>query len=179
VQAGSADGKAALILTLASKKTLKEAADEVISAYQLKLLTQGANQTINGLEAYHFTAQYGETSQQQQEQTQILTIDATLIQYNSNIYVFLGMADAADFNAYKSNFTYSASGFKPLTDASKLNVLPERIKIVKVNTTATLANILTQNGIPTGRHEELAIINGMQTSDQISAGTFIKIVEKK
>jgi len=178
VQMGSEDGKAMMTLSLSSKKTLKEAADEVISAYQLKLLSQGSSQKINGLNAYHFIAQYGE-QQQGQEAAQILTVHTTLIEYNSNIYIFLGLSDSKDYNAYKSNFTYTTNGFKQLTDVSKMNVLPERVKVITVNNTSSLSQVLSQHNIASNRYEELAILNGMETTTQIPAGTLIKIIEKR
>lgn len=179
VQVASADGKAAIIMTLSSKKTLKEATDEVITAYGLKLLAQPNNKTINGLNAVQFVGQYAENQeQQQQQQSQVLTILTTLIEYNGNIYIFLGMSDAADYNTYKHHFTATANGFKPLTDISRINVKPERIKVVKVEKTATLSNVLAQHKIPQTRYEELAIVNGMETKTEIPAGTLIKIVQK-
>ena len=178
VQMASADGKAMLTLALSSKKTLKEAADEVISGYQLKLLSQSTNQKVNGLNTYSFVAQYGD-NQQQQQQGQILNVHATSIEYNNNIYTLLGLTDTKDYNTYKTNFVYTTNGFKPLTDVSKISVYPERIKVITVQNASTLTQILNQYKIPANRHEELAILNGMEINTQIPASTLIKIINNK
>jgi predicted Zn-dependent protease len=69
-------------------------------------------------------------------------------------------------------------GFKELRDAAKINVKPEKIKLVSVKSSGTLAQALNSYGIPSNRHKELAIVNGMETNSQVSAGTSIKIVGK-
>ncbi|QQR98275.1 MAG: M48 family metalloprotease [Sphingobacteriales bacterium] len=183
VQAGSADGNAMLTLTLSSQKTLQAAADEIIKGYQLKLLTQGTSTKINGLDAYHFISQYGEAQTTQQttstQQQQVLAVHTTLISFNNNIYVFLGLTDMKLYDQYKASFVSATNGFKQITDAKKIDVSPERIKIVQTNAQYTLAQILSQQDMPTARHEELAILNGMNTTTVVPAGTLIKVLTRK
>ena len=66
--------------------------------------------------------------------------------------------------------------FQRLTDASKLNRQPERIRIKTASKAMTLTQALTANGIAARRHEELAILNGMQRTDKLSAGMLYKSV---
>lgn len=181
VQAASKDGNAVLTLSLSSQKTLQTAADEMIKQYQLKLINQGTNQKINGLDAYHFLAQYGDNQQQQsqQSQQQILSVHATLISFKENIYIFMGLTEFKMYDNYKSNFITSINGFREITDKKKLDVAPERIKIVTVSKTSTLAQILSMHNVPTTRHEELAILNGMNTNTTVTANTLIKIIATK
>jgi predicted Zn-dependent protease len=185
VQTGSPDGNAMLTLTLSSQKTLEATAADIIKNYQLKQLTQGVSQKVNGLDTYHFLSQYGEAqqtqtqTQQTQQQQQILAVHTTLISYKGNIYVFLGITDFNMYNNYKASFIYATNGFKEITDQTKLNVVPERIRIVKTNNTNSLAQILSMNDMPPSRHEELAILNGMNTNTQVPAGTLIKVLIRK
>jgi len=65
-----------------------------------------------------------------------------------------------------------------LPDQNKINVKPEKIKIVTVKKNTTLGQVFIDNKIPTDRHEELAILNSMRLNDQIKSGTLIKVVEK-
>lgn len=69
--------------------------------------------------------------------------------------------------------------FNKLTDASKLNRLPERIKIVPAKKTATFQQIMTDNGMTAARMKELALINGMAAGQTVEAGTLVKVLEKK
>jgi predicted Zn-dependent protease len=71
-----------------------------------------------------------------------------------------------------------AQGFQRLTDASKLNRQPERIRIKTATATTTLASALAANGVPSSRYEEVAILNGMQTNAQLSKGMLYKVVSK-
>jgi predicted Zn-dependent protease len=58
-----------------------------------------------------------------------------------------------------------------------LNKQPERIKIKTVNQSVTFSQVMTGFGTPESRLEELAILNGMNLTDQVEKGTLIKTVE--
>jgi predicted Zn-dependent protease len=92
--------------------------------------------------------------------------------------VFHGVSAPADFQSYVSIFDKSMYGFKQLTDQSKINVVPERIKVVSVKQNGTLATALTSYGMPTNRHKEIAILNGLELSGEVNAGMKIKILDK-
>ena len=68
--------------------------------------------------------------------------------------------------------------FDKLTDPSKINVKAKRISIKTVNKTSTLRSILQGYKINTsdGQNEH-AILNGMELTDQLTAGTLIKVIE--
>jgi len=68
--------------------------------------------------------------------------------------------------------------FDKLTDQSKINRLPERIKIQSVTQSGSLESILKKYNTPSSRLEELAILNGMQLNQQVRAGTKIKTIGK-
>ena len=67
-------------------------------------------------------------------------------------------------------------GFRQLTDQSKINRQPERIRIKTINTNVTLDQALRSNGVPANRLEEFAILNGMRLTDRITPGMMIKTV---
>lgn len=188
VQAANQDGTAAIILTMSQKKSFSEAASELLEAYQLKNTSNPSNTKINGLDAYTFVAeqvldnstmQQMTTEQKTQADAEKLMVLFTLYQYNGAIYVLQGMTAKKDYNAQKNNFLYSMNGFKPLYDSKRINVLPERVKIVTVNTDASLKDVMTQNKIPANRMEEVAILNGMQQTTVLKKGTLVKMIEKR
>ena len=94
------------------------------------------------------------------------------------MYALLGVSAPADFPAYQPQFSSVAEGFNRLTDPDKLNRQPERIRIKKLTLRSNLAQALTAHGVPEKRHEELAILNGMQLNEQVNAGSLIKVVGK-
>lgn len=184
VQAAPKDGNAAIILTMSQQKTFQEASAEILKAYNLKLSSSATQSKINGLDAYTFLAEEvpastSNTQTQTQATDDVLMVLTTLYDYNNNIYILHGMTSKKEYNAFKSYFNYSMNGFKPLTDPKRINVLPERIKIVTVNTDATFKSIMAANNIASDRYEEVAILNGMEQSTIVKKGMLVKMLEKK
>ena len=67
-------------------------------------------------------------------------------------------------------------GFKNLDDPSKINVKPEKLIVKSVTKTGSLKTVLKQFGTSDNELENQAVLNGMQLTDNVSAGTLIKIV---
>jgi predicted Zn-dependent protease len=131
--------------------------------------------TVNGLQALEvYSEQVTQDPSTGQESK--IEVKSMFVRYGTNNFVFHGVSTPADFQSYVSTFDKSMYGFKQLTDASKLNVVPARIKVVKVKQSGSLANALTAYGVPTSRHKELAVVNGMELSASVSAGQMIKII---
>ena len=182
VQMAPKDGKAVMILTLAGEKSLQEAAQATIQQYKLTPVSS-ENTRVGGFPALTTIADLLPDQQQQQQQqstqaSQITRIRAYYIEYNGMIYKFLGVSAKPDFNTYDRYFTRTMEGFRKLTDQSKINVKPEKVMIKEVKSTGTLATALRAHGVASDRLTELAILNGMKTSDQVTKGTLIKVVGK-
>lgn len=169
VQMAPEDGSALMIFTLAQGDNLKAAAENFLSANQMDL--EGSESTsVNGLQALRVMAR-------QEQQNGTLQLIAYFIQDGRTIYNFLGLTDAQSFSNYGNTFTTSIESFSKLTDQSKLNKQPARIKIVEVQSGEQLQRILQKEGVESSRLEELAILNGMQLSDRVEAGTLIKTIK--
>ncbi len=172
VQMVSQDQKAFSIFTLTPGTNLNAVKQEMITNYKLNVI-QEKNETVNGLPAVAFIGD--QTNEQTGAKLRLITY---LIKYGANIYVFHGIAASTDFSRYSSLFTRTFESFQRLTDASKLNVKAERIKIATVRSNGTLKQALTAAGMPAARHSELALINGMLLTEQVKAGSLIKTVSK-
>ena len=176
VQMAPSDGKALMLLTLAEGNSLQTAATN--TATQLNLTTTASKQvTINGLQALDVLSKQVSQDPNTGEQSEV-TVQSVYIQYGKFIYVFHGVSTPADFPAYKSSFDKTMYGFKELKDPSKINVQPEKIKVVSVKKAGTLGQALLDYGIVTGRHRELGIVNGMDVADPVKQGDMIKILVK-
>jgi predicted Zn-dependent protease len=170
-QMAEPNGKAMLVLTLASGASLDAAAESL--AKQLNLQSpQASRTTINGFSA--ITIQGDQVGQQGVTANTL----SHVIQDGKTLYALIGLSAPQTLSTYGPQFQRVAQGFARLTDASKLNRQPERIRIKTAKTAQTLAAALTANGIPAKRHEELAILNGMKTTDRLSAGMVYKVVGK-
>lgn len=167
VQILPSDGKAAMVLTLAQEKTLAEAARAAIAKDSLRVISQ-RNTRIDGNDAIEITADLS-------AEVRLLM---TLIHYGDHIYKFAGLASTPAFNTYKPFFEKSFNGFKALTDPARIDVQPERIRIVSASADGTLEQALRQHGMPAERIEELSILNGMQPGDRVQRGMLIKIIGK-
>ncbi|MCB0503164.1 MAG: M48 family metalloprotease [Bacteroidetes bacterium] len=182
VQMAPEKGDALMVFTLSQKSTLAEAATEIKTTYQLQNIKEKSFK-VHGLNAYGMVSDYPQsdpsTATSSTDQPEPLAMQTVLIDYNDLIYVFHGLCEKKDYDKFEPNFDNTMLNFKTLTDLSKINVLPERIKVVSVDNATTVQQFLAQKGIPSDRLEEFAILNGMQLSDNLSAGTLVKLIEKR
>ncbi|WP_375434096.1 M48 family metalloprotease [uncultured Hymenobacter sp.] len=175
-QMAEPNGKAVIILIPAGTGTLDAAAQSL--AQQLKLQSpQASRTTINGFPA--ISIQGDQVGQDQSGQQGITASTLSyVIQDGKTLYALVGLCGPQTLNTYGSTFQQVANGFARLTDASKLNRQSEKVRIKTAKAGQTLAQALSANGIPAKRHEELAILNGMKTTDKLSAGMLYKVVGK-
>lgn len=174
VQMAPEDGKAMMIFTLAQQKTLEEASQQTLKDLQLTVLDTKKS-SVNGLPAIGTVSQ--QVSQDQQTgQEQIIKVMSYFIEYNSTIYVFHGVASDVDFNSYYRVFESTMVNFNHLTEPSKINVRPKRIKVQSVQRSGTLADAFRYFRVPQDQFNELAFLNNLELSDQVTSGKLIKII---
>jgi len=175
-QMAEPNGKALLVFLGASGGSLDEAGQSLAKAIGLQS-ANASKTTINGFPALVFE---GDQVQQDQsgQQAAGAHVLAQLIQDGQSIYAFVGLAAPASFSTYAPQFQQAAQGYARLTEASKLNRQPEHIRIKTATGTQTLSAAFAANGIPSKRYEELAILNGMRTTDRLAKGTLYKVVGK-
>ncbi|UOQ71736.1 hypothetical protein [Hymenobacter cellulosilyticus] len=175
-QMAEPNGKALIALLPAPGNSLDAAAEALVT--QLKLQSaQASRTTINGFPAVAIQAD--QVGQDQSGQQGITARTLTyLIQDGQSIFALIGLTSPSSFGTYSGTFSSVAQGFSRLTDASKLNRQPEKIRIKTVKTATTLGAALAANGIPSARREDMAILNGMQLTTKLPAGTLFKVVGK-
>lgn len=169
------DGKALLIFTIAQGATLQEAANNLVQQNNLQVLESNQN-SINGLNAISMIA---DVKPQQGQQSSGVRTMSTLVQFNNSIYLILGASSLSDFNTYSPSFNQTSRNFRELKDPEKLNRKPERVRIKSVKQNGSVQNALAGYGVPNNRLEEIAILNGMNLSDQIKSGTLIKVPQRE
>ena len=172
-QMAEPNGKAIVALVAAGNGTLDAAAQSL--AKQLGIASPSAQQTtINSFPAMVVEGDQAASN----SQSAAAHVRAYLIQDGKSVYALIGLAPAASFNTYAPQFASVAQGFQRLTEADKLNRQPEHIRIKTVAAPTTLASALAANGVPSKRYEEVAILNGMQTTDRLTKGMLYKVVGK-
>ncbi len=90
----------------------------------------------------------------------------------------MGVSAARDFTNYYPEFNSTITSFKQLTDPSKLNKKPDRIRVKPVKQSGTLSQVLTSMGAKNDKLKELAVLNGMQLNDKIEQGSLLKVIEQ-
>jgi predicted Zn-dependent protease len=174
VQMAPKDGKAMMIFSLTQQKTLEEASQQTLSDLKLAVLSTKRT-TVNRFPAIATISQQV-TQNQQTGQEQIIKVMSYFIQYNGGIYVFHGVAADADFNSYYRVFESTMVNFDRLNERSKLNVRPQRIKILSVQRTGTLADAFKYFKVPQNQINELALLNNTELTDRVQKGKLIKII---
>ena len=173
-QMGEPNGRAIMSLTLAQGNDLTAAAQNFVQQAQMNVLDNKAVR-VNGLDALAVLGEIDQTPQGQQPSANTrLRGLIYFIQYGGNIYQITGLTRVNDYTRYAPAFQRTMEGFAQLTDPSKLDRQPERIKIMTANRSATLQQLLQQAGIPGDRMREMAVLNGMELNATLGAGTLYK-----
>jgi predicted Zn-dependent protease len=174
VQMAPEDGKALMIFTLSPERTLDAAAQAAVQQFNLTVVEQQRT-TVNGYSALVVVSdQVPDQAQQGGQAAPTTRIVSYFIEKDNNIYIFHGVSAQADFNNYLDSFRRTATGFENLTETSRLNVEPIRIKVQSVKNGATLSQALASLGASNADLEELAIVNGMELGDRVEAGMLLK-----
>lgn len=174
VQMAPQDGRAMMVFMLAQQKTAAEAAQVTLEELGLTVL-ESKRETVNGLPAVAAISQ--QVSQDQQTgQQQALKVMSYFIEYGGQVYVFHGVTSDVDFNSFARLFESTMKSFNRLTDASKINVKPKRIRVKRIQQNSTLADAFRYFGVPQSQMNELALLNNLELSDRVQSGKLIKVI---
>ena len=168
VVAGSPNQDAIIQLGLAGQVSPQQAARQFLSQQGVQAGDM-SSASINGLPA---------TSSYFQAQTEQGTIQGivSFISYGGQTFGLMGYTPAGKLTSYDRVFQNTIRSFSELRDASKINVQPARLELVRVSRQMTLQDFNAQHpsSIPI---EQLAIINELEgPSSVIPAGQSVKRV---
>jgi predicted Zn-dependent protease len=174
VQIAPSNGKALLVFTLAQENTLQQAASAAAERNNFEIQNQ-QNIKVHGFPAIRLMS----LVRNQQDPSSDLQVLSYFIEDGQYIYLFHGLSLQKDFKSFQSALERSMTGYQRLTDQNKLNRKPDRLHIKQAPHTATLSELLAGFGINSSEAlEEHAIVNGIQLSDRVEAGTKIKVIGK-
>ncbi len=171
------DGSALMTLTFGQGNTLNEAADHFVTNFELTVVER-ANTTVHGNQALAMVTDYSPPPAQGQA-PQVLRLLSYFINYNNNIYLIYGVSTREQFASQQNTFQYTMTNFKALTDASKLNKKPTRVRIVTASSTSTLQQLLTSQGMKQDWLADLSLLNGMELNETVQRGTLYKILKEE
>jgi predicted Zn-dependent protease len=168
VVAVSPNKDAAIELTLAQGSSPSAAASAFLNQQGIAA-GQTVQQQVNGIPAI------ASTFQAQTEQGVVQGL-AAFLEHGGRVYQVIGYTPQQQYGAYDSAFRGALGSFDAVTDPSILNVQPNRVDVVRVPRTQTLAEFNRQNpsAIPIA---EAALINQLSgPSATIQQGAMIKVV---
>jgi|SRR5690625_304139 len=175
VQMAPRDQNAMMVFGFGPGKTLSEAADAFVQQYNLNV-SETNDKTVNGYPSLQLVAeQINENNPS--ESVRLVVYFYQDRNNKNNIYQMLGVAPRQEFSKFSNYFLFTMDNFKTLTDPDRINVQPEKIKIVTVPFSMTLEEALRRNNMPAKRFEELAILNSMRLNDQLEANSRIKVIQ--
>lgn len=176
VQIVPEDKNAAMIFELSQEKEADAAAQKTISDLQLSLIDK-SNITLNGLNAVTTISE--QVSQNDAGTEQGIKILSYFIEKDAMVYTFHGLCLNDRFNTYKPVFESTMKNFARLTNASKLNIQPDRIKVISIRSASvSLKNAFDYYKVPQDKLEEMALLNNRDLNDELKRGDRIKILGK-
>jgi predicted Zn-dependent protease len=148
--------------TEAAKRFVRESRTAVIDSGRLQ---------VNGLPAFRLLSQL-------RSREGVLEVLSYFIQKDNLVYVFHAYTSVGLFHGYRPTFETTIMGFRGLSDPSRINVRPDRIRIYSTQAEGTLRAALLALGVSADELEKTAVLNGKNLGDRIPANTLLKVIEK-
>ena len=116
---------------------------------------------------------------QQSGQQQVTKVLSYFIEKDGYVYNFHGVSAGQNFDAYTPAFESTMTNFSLLTDRTKLNVKPDRIKVISIrSTTVSVEEALRYYKVPEDKLKELALLNNMELDHKLKKGEKLKVLGK-
>ena len=169
LQAADPEAEAGLIFSEGRGKTsARRAAEELVAENGLRVLREGWDGWKGG-GGYRVEAEEGEG----EEATRM---SARFLEHGGKVYLFLGLAAAADFPEHERAIERALGSFGALTDPRVLSVQPMRLRIVKSRGGVPFRSLVAGKPRPRDLDEEgLALLNHLRLDDVVPAGKRLKL----
>ncbi len=161
---------ALMIFSITSGSSPQEAAKKFVSDTRASVIQSQALR-VNGLASHRLHTEI----RTQQATYQLLSY---FIEKEKRIFVFHGLTPRDRFQNYRGLFDSTMRQFKDLTDPKRIYVAPDRIRIRQVRASGPLENEFRSIGVPNEKMKTLALLNGRELNQIVSANSLIKVVEK-
>lgn len=100
------------------------------------------------------------------------------IQKEKQVCVFHGLASVNDFRRHQELYDHTMRQFRELTDAKRIEVQPDRVRVRATLGAETLEHALRALGVPEAKIKETATLNGGTLKEAVPPSTLLKVVEK-
>jgi predicted Zn-dependent protease len=172
VQITPPNKNAVMVFSPSKEKTPEEALQKVLDELGLSVVKSKKTE-VNGYKAL------AAISEQATQNSGVIKLLSYFIEKDGLIYIFHGVSGGNDFEYYQPVFVSTMGNFASLTDKTKINIKPDRIKIIKINsTTVSLENAFNYYKVPQDKYDEMALLNNMELNHTLTRGDLIKVIGK-
>jgi predicted Zn-dependent protease len=152
-------------------KTAREAAETFVAQEGLTVVESGMGQSAG------FSARYV-IADGTDDKGNVLRVRVHYIDFDEVVFSFTGLSSKAAYSSYSADFVNTMQGFRRETNAAILNKQPNRVAVLKAPNTARFDELvrsyLNVSGVDL---MTLAILNQVDTSQQIPQSTAFKVVQ--
>lgn len=163
-------GEALILFLVSPHPSAREAARSFVSQNR-PIVIQSEPIEVQGFSSYRLLSEV-------RTQKDALRILSHFIEKDKKVFVFHGVSTPSRFQNYTKAFETTMHGFKELSDPKRIEVLPQRIRIRRVEVTDRIESLLRSYGVPEGKMKENILINGMSPGQIVPSHSFIKVIEK-
>lgn len=148
------------------------------AAFVAELLKKGSISAANGAgEAIGgYAAWVGHINVSPQGEAPTLLV-AAFIRKETHLFQILGQSKQPG-DVQEDRIVSAIRTFRSLTDPARVNVKPDRVHVRKVDATSSFGAVATGLGALAADLETDAIMNNVQLTDRVSAGTLVKVVAR-
>ena len=170
VQIMNENRKGGIIFSVATAPSPKEAAAKFVQANRASVLASDSV-TVGGFPAHRLVCNIkGESS--------TIRVVSYFIHKDKSIFYFHGLSAPSVFDKHLNTFERTMRGFRELSDPKKINVKPDRIRLRTTKAAGSVESAFRTMGIPKDDLDDIALLNGMQLSENLPANTLVKVIEK-
>lgn len=163
-------GEALILFSISPHPSAREVARSFMSKNRPNVI-QSEPIEIQGFSSYRLLSEI-------RTQKDALRILSYFIEKDKKVFVFHGVSTPGRFQNYGRTFETTIHGFKELSDPKRIEVLPQRIRIRRVEMTDRIESLLRSHGVPEGKIKENLLINGLSPGQIVPSHSLIKVIEK-
>ena len=159
-----------IIFSVATAPSPKEAAAKFVQANRASVLASDSV-TVGGFPAHRLVCNIkGESS--------TIRVVSYFIHKDKSIFYFHGLSAPSVFDKHLNTFEKTMRGFRELSDPKKINVKPDLIRLRTTKAAGSVESAFRTMGIPKDDLDDIALLNGMELSENLPANTLVKVIEK-
>jgi len=170
VQMANKEKNAMILFTGSQGKSPEEAARVFVSKTKARVI-QSQSTRVGGFAAHRLLADV-------QSGGSTLRTLSYFIQKDNTVFTFAGLSSQRNYPQAESLFENTLTRFAEITDARRINVQPDRVRVRRAPRADTLGNALRSLGVPENKIKEMALLNGGVPEEPVPPNTLLKVVER-